>query len=210
MKNPLNQEQLNKLQEISRLDPENQKIALPDFLKTLTPEQISFLQQQQGGECVLCLIAEKKLHSRVLYEDEFVLSVLEIHPATKGHALVFPKQHFSVLAQVPDQLVAHLFTISHKLSTVLFDTLQAEGTNIHVANGAAAGQVLPHVVVQVIPRYDKDRVAFHWEPQKVTDKDLDALYQQLQGKLVLEKKRQEETIKPVELPSSADEEYYLP
>lgn len=173
---PLTEQHIKELNDIATLPPEHQQQRLQLFLKTLTPEQIEFLKKQQGGECLFCSLASGKIPSQKIYEDDACLAVLDIRPAAKGHVLLFPKKHYQLLGQMSDVETGKLFVLANKLSRVVFETVQAEGTNIYVASGAAAGQTMPHVVVHIIPRWKNDKVVFSWEGQNINENEMKALY----------------------------------
>ena len=120
MKNPLSEEQIKKLNEISKLPMEKQQGELNQFLKTLNPEQIEFLKKQQfqQEECPFCLIAEGKIESYKVYEDKEVIAVLDIKPANEGHVLVMPKKHAQFSTEIDD--VGHLFNIANKIAGRIF------------------------------------------------------------------------------------------
>jgi len=205
MENPLSDEQIKTINEIAKLPPEQQKEKLQTFLKTLTPEQIEFLKKQQGqGGCPFCLIVEGKIQSKLIYEDAHVVAVLDIRPAVPGHVLIIPKKHYAVLGQMQDKEVSHLFTVAHKVARLLFETLQAAGTNIFVANGTAAGQTVDHVLVHVIPRFKDDGLALSWQGKELPEEKLEELSKQLIGKIHL----QEAAVKkqPVEEVTEKEEE----
>src|SRR3989344_1601038 len=86
--------------DFSKLKEEEQKKVLPEFLKKLSPEQIEYLKQQQAPQCPFCLIAENKIKSKKIYEDNDIIAVLDINPANPGHTIVFPKTHYQILAQI--------------------------------------------------------------------------------------------------------------
>ena len=185
MQNPFTEEQIKELNEIGKLPPAEQQAKLQAMLSTFNEEQIKFLQdqqksvQEQGNQCPFCLIVEGKIPSQKIYEDDQVLAVLDINPATKGHTLVMPKKHYALTAQMPDGELAHLFMVVNNLAKHLFETMQAEGTNIFLANGAAAGQRAPHVFVHVIPRYKDDGINFEWEGKKAEDEELAKIREQI-------------------------------
>jgi len=181
MENPLTEEQIKKLNTISKLKPEEQQNAFQDFLKELNPEQIEFLKQKYsgGGDCPFCLIVEGKLQSHKVYEDEQILAVLDIHPANKGHVIVFPKKHYSVLAQMSGSEIAHIFTVASKLSAIVFDKVGAEGTNILLSAGVVAGQAVPHVLVHIIPRFRDDGLDFSWKPKEFSEEELERIRKEL-------------------------------
>jgi len=179
--NPLTPELIEELNKISQLPAEEQKKALPDFLKKLSPEQMEFLKKQQGGGCVYCSIAEGKLESRKVYEDANLIGVLEINPANKGHVVLFPKKHYEVLNQIED--VGHLFNVAKQISGAVFESVKAEGTNIFVSNGAAAGQIMPHVTVHIVPRFKDDKFKLKWDKVEVKDEDMDEVKQEIASRL---------------------------
>lgn len=183
MDNPLTSEQLKKLQSLAQLPPEEQQRQLPTFLKTLTPEQLAYLkQQQQGGQqqqCPFCLIRDGKIQSTFLYQDDHVFAVFDIRPATEGHVLVVPKKHYPSLLEMPAPDAAHLFTVGHMLLSPLFKSLQAEGINLFVAEGSVAGQMLDHVIVHLIPRYQNDGLRLTWQGKEADLKKLEELKQKI-------------------------------
>ena len=209
MENPLSDEQIKKINEIAKLPPEKQQPELQSFIKTLAPEQLEFLQsQQQTQGCLFCSIAEGKIESKKIYQDDSVMAVLDINPAIPGHVLVFPKKHVQVLTQLSDEESAYLFKIANKISAVIFDNLKAEGTNIFIANGHAAGQNSPHAIIHVIPRFSKDGLSLSWKGKKVSEEALDELKKKLENKV----KFKETVIKQEidEFSVNEEEEYRLP
>ena len=192
-------EQLEELTKISKLSEEEQKKVLPNFLKKLSPEQFSYLKQAQPQQCPLCLIVENKIKAKKIYEDKEILAVLEINPVNPGHTLVFPKKHFELLAQLKE--VGNLFNVVNKISSVLFETLKAQGTNILVSNGSAAGQNIPHLVVKIIPRFAKDKIRFNLEPKKAGEEELEEILSKIKTIPINVEKKEEKKpeVKPVKL-----------
>ena len=94
---------------------------------------------------------------------------------------MFPKKHYEILNQVKD--VGHLFNIAQRISGVVYDALKAEGTNIIVSNGAAAGQVIPHVVLHIIPRFRNDSVTVKWEKINLPNEEIEDIQKELIDKL---------------------------
>jgi histidine triad (HIT) family protein len=130
-----------------------QRKELEEKLKNMSPEQIAQLQKQQ---CIFCQIISGKVPAKKIYEDETCLAVLDIYPATKGHLLVIPKEHFAIMPQVPDTQLGHLFAVSKALSQVLLKALKVSGTSVFIANGQVAGQRAPHFMIHLVPRKDGD------------------------------------------------------
>ncbi|MBN1502250.1 HIT family protein [Candidatus Woesearchaeota archaeon] len=123
-------------------------------------------------DCDICKIMEKKEDFLVVYEDEKVIALLHESPAVLGHTLVIPKQHFPIFEEVPDDIIEHSFTLANTISTAIFDSIGALGTNILVNNGLSANQEHAHFLINVIPRKEEDKINFEWEPKKTSDEAL--------------------------------------
>jgi len=124
------------------------------------------------AECVICQIIKGELPAKKVYEDDEILAFLDFNGAARGHTFVAPKQHFPIIEQLPDALVNRLFIISNKVSTALFETQNCQGTNIFVANGISAGQSVAHVIVNVIPRAEGDRIHLQWKPKQLSEEEM--------------------------------------
>ncbi len=195
-KNPLSEEQIEELNEIAKLSVEEQKVKLNNFFKKLTPEQIEFLKSQQGQQCVFCAISEGKISAKKIYEDDYLIGALDITPANKGHIILFPKVHYEILAMMKD--VGHLFNVANKISSVVFEITKAEGTNIIVSNGFAAGQKTPHVAVHIIPRFNGDKVNIGYEKVNISEEEMNNIIKLISSKLQIkpiENKREIGTVK---------------
>ena len=118
------------------------------------------------AECSFC--NAESSHFKV-YEDDLVMAFLEEKPSNPGHVVVAPREHYTILEQVPDSVVVRLFAIANKISTALFEVMGVQGTNIVVNNGVAAGQKIAHFGVHVVPRLANDGLGFQWEPKKVEE-----------------------------------------
>jgi len=194
--NPLSKEQIEELNELAKLPVEEQKVKLNEFLKKLTPEQIEFLKSQQGGQCVFCAITEGKVPAKKIYEDDYLIATLDINPGNKGHVILFPKVHYEILSLMKD--VGHLFNVANMISSAVFEVTGAEGTNIYVANGLAAGQKMPHVVVHIIPRFKDDKVNFAWDKAEVSEEEMKELAKKLSSKFKsIKSVEKEETVETI-------------
>jgi histidine triad (HIT) family protein len=132
---------------------EEEKKKIKDKIKNMSPQEINELQKSQ---CLFCKIVQGEIPSTKVYEDDSCLAILDIRPATKGHLLVMPKEHYPLMPLVPDEVLAHLYVVVQKLSKVLLKSMNATGTFIYVANGPTAGQNAQHFMVHLIPRKDND------------------------------------------------------
>ncbi len=127
--------------------------------------------------CLLCALAK----TQSVFETEQVVVIVAPKPACMGHLIVLPKQHYPILEQVPENVVAELFDVANKLSMVLFQGLKAQGTNVLIQNGLPAGQADPHVSLHVLPRFPNDGIDFTWKPLSVNDEQLDLTEKTLKG-----------------------------
>ena len=131
--------------------------ALQEKIKQMSPEELKEFQKKQ---CIFCQIVAGKVQARKVYEDEQVIAIFDINPANPGHTLLITKEHYSIMPQIPDEEVAHVFMVVKSLSNSMLRGIDAQGTNVIVANGIAAGQRAQHFMVHIIPRKENDNVNF--------------------------------------------------
>lgn len=112
--------------------------------------------------CVFCRIVSGRLPSERVLDTPDVLAFLDIGPIVKGHVLVIPKAHFPTLPEMPPETWGRVAAAARQVAGGLLRGLQADGVNVFQANGASAGQVVPHVHVHVIPRFDNDGHHWNW------------------------------------------------
>lgn len=129
--------------------------------------------------CIFCKIANGEIPSRTLYEDEKFRVILDLGPATKGHALVLPKEHFADIYEIPADLAAGAFEIGQQMAVRMRERLHTDGANLVQNNGEAAGQTVSHFHLHVIPRYKGDGQHILWKPGKASDQELDAVAETL-------------------------------
>ena len=164
--------------------------------------------------CVVCGIIENKIPSKKVYEDEMVLAVLDVNGANPGHCFVMPKSHYPIIEQVPDLEIGRLFQVSNKISSAIFESLGAQGTNVFVANGVPAGQTVAHFTINIIPRKENDGINLQWQPKQLSEEEMSTVELKLkeQTKNIghFEKEEKKPRIaapKPVVL-SEEEEEYF--
>jgi len=146
-------------------------------LKNMSPEQIAELQKQQ---CIFCKMISGEVPSKKVYEDDKFIAVLDINPGSPGHMLVMSKEHYSIMPQMPDDLISHLGMLAKNLSQAALRGLQAKGTTIFVANGAAAGQRASHFLLHILPRTDDDNVGIKIPEGSLSEEDMKKLQAALQ------------------------------
>lgn len=124
----------------------------PDF-DNMTPEQIADYQKQN---CIFCKIIKGDIPSRKAYEDDKIISILDINPATKGHLLLMTKEHYPILPTIPFDIAAHMFRKTKGLVSALKQAIVTNKTTVFIANGAVAGQQSPHFLYHIVPRENND------------------------------------------------------
>jgi histidine triad (HIT) family protein len=107
-------------------------------------------------KCIFCQIVDKKIPSQILFENDTNLAFLDIFPVSKGHTIVIPKNHYFNLEDLPDIELTALFEIVKKVSSLIYKKLEIDGYNILQNNYRAAGQVINHFHVHIIPRSEGD------------------------------------------------------
>jgi histidine triad (HIT) family protein len=107
-------------------------------------------------DCIFCKIVAGSIPAEKVFEDEATLAFIDIKPVSKGHVLVIPKAHHANLHELPENLLCHLSLVLKKVAGGVQKAMEAEGINIGMNNGAAAGQLIFHAHFHVIPRKTDD------------------------------------------------------
>ena len=122
--------------------------------------------------CIFCKIANGEIPSTTLYEDEDFRVILDMGPATRGHALLLPKEHYANLFELDDELAAKALVTAKKVAARMKDALGADGFNLVQNNGEAAGQTVFHFHMHLIPRYENDGAGITWTPGSMTPEEM--------------------------------------
>ena len=122
-------------------------------LQNMSPQEIAEFQRKQ---CIFCKIIKEEIPSKKAYEDDKLISILDINPAAKGHLLVMPKEHYPILPVIPPDIAAHMFSTTKHLVRALKNAMVTNITTVFIANGAVAGQQSPHFLYHIIPREADD------------------------------------------------------
>ena len=117
-----------------------------------------------ADNCIFCRIANGEIPAATLYEDEEFRVILDLGPASRGHALILPKIHAANLFELPDETAGKVMVLAKKIAAVLKEGLHADGINLVQNNGEAAGQTVFHFHLHLIPRYAQDTVNIKWTP----------------------------------------------
>ncbi|MBW2976014.1 HIT family protein [Candidatus Woesearchaeota archaeon] len=175
---------------------EEQVKALQEKLKNMSPEELREFQKKQ---CIFCQIIAGKVQARKIYEDEYVVAILDINPANPGHVLIMPREHYSIMPQIPAEEIGHIFMVSKALSNACLRALEVQGSNIIVANGVAAGQRAQHFMAHLIPRKENDNLGFQLPQKTISEEELQKIQKVLAGSLGAKTEETKESIPPVPL-----------
>ncbi|MBQ4482845.1 MAG: HIT family protein [Lachnospiraceae bacterium] len=126
-------------------------------------------------DCIFCKLAGHVFETNIIYEDDDFTVILDANPATRGHALILPKEHYADLYEIPDELLKKAASLAKKIVSELTEKLGADGYNIVQNNGEKAGQTVFHFHIHLIPRYENDGQLIGWKPGKPGDDELKAL-----------------------------------
>jgi histidine triad (HIT) family protein len=137
------------------------------------------LARVRDPNCLFCKILAGDLPATIVAEDERTISFLDIAPATRGHALVIPREHASDLLNVDDADLQAVTSASRRLAGRLKGRLGADGVNLLNSCGAAAFQTVFHFHVHVIPRYDGDPLRLPWTPTPGDPEEIAAVAREL-------------------------------
>lgn len=108
------------------------------------------------ADCLFCKIIAGEIPNYTVYENDHVLAFLDIHPCTKGHTVVVPKQHVNSLLEMEEE---HWQQTMHGVRLAMKrvqQVLNPEAMNIGINERSAAGQTVPHVHWHILPRWEGD------------------------------------------------------
>ncbi len=131
--------------------------------------------------CIFCKIAAGEIPSNTIYEDDSFRVILDLGPATKGHALVLPKNHYADLFEIPEDVLADAAKVAKKVAGTMKEKLSCDGLNLVQNNGEAAGQTVMHFHLHIIPRYKNDGQHILWKPTIPSPEELTAIKDTIVG-----------------------------
>lgn len=133
--------------------------------------------------CIFCKIAAGEIPSTTLYEDQDFRVILDLGPASKGHALILPKEHYANIYEIPDELASKAIILAKKMAGIMTRALNCDGFNIVQNNGEPAGQTVFHFHMHLIPRYEDDQVGLTWNPGSLTEEDKEEVLRKVMAEL---------------------------
>ena len=125
----------------------------------------------RDDNCIFCKLANGDIPTNSIYEAEDFRVILDASPATTGHALILPKQHYANLYEIEDETLAKAAKLAKKVINHEKDVLGCDGYNVVQNNGEAAGQTVFHFHMHLIPRYEGEAQIVAWAPHEAADEE---------------------------------------
>jgi histidine triad (HIT) family protein len=116
------------------------------------------------ADCIFCKIVAGEVPATIVDEDDRTVAFMDISPATRGHALVIPREHAADLHAIDPEDLKAVVAMAQRVAARARDKLGADGVNLLNSNGAAAWQTVFHFHMHVIPRYEGDPLRLPWIP----------------------------------------------
>ena len=129
----------------------------------------------QSTDCIFCKIIVGDIPSKKIYEDDQHIAFLDIFPASRGHSLVIPKQHFADIHSMPAEVYGGIAMVAKKVADLLQRKLHSEGTTIFQMNKEAGWQTVFHAHMHVVPRWSNDGLHKPWDIAPADSGELEAL-----------------------------------
>jgi len=120
-------------------------------------------------DCLFCDILDGKKDGHFLYEDNSHVAILDKYPIDVGHGLVIPKKHHEKITDMTPEDVGNAFSIVPKIAKAILDATGADAFSIGQNNGLAAKQIVPHVHIHIIPRYNNKGTV--WTKRQISNYD---------------------------------------
>lgn len=134
-------------------------------------------------DCIFCKIANGGIPASTLYEDDNFRVILDAGPASKGHALILPKQHYEDVCELDEAVGSKVLGLAAKIGRAMKSGLGCAGFNLVQNNGEAAGQTVYHFHMHIIPRYENGPAMISWEPGTIDAEDAEKIVQAIKAGL---------------------------
>jgi len=132
--------------------------------------------------CIFCDILDGKREGHFLYEDDSHVSFLDKYPIDDGHSLIIPRNHHERITDMTSEAVGTIFSLVPKIAKAILDATGADAFSLGQNNGRAAKQIVPHVHIHIIPRYNHKGTI--WTKRQISnDADLSELAKKIRSYL---------------------------
>lgn len=131
-------------------------------------------------DCIFCKIAAGEIPSRKIYEDKDLIAIMDLSPTSKGHSLIIPKEHYTNIYDIDEEIAGKVMKTAKKLATKMTVALNCDGFNLLQNNGKTAGQTMFHFHMHLIPRYkDADNNMLKFTSVSFSDEEMDSIRDQI-------------------------------
>ena len=130
-------------------------------------------------DCIFCKLANGDIPTNKIYGDEDFAVIMDASPATKGHSLILPKNHFANIYELDDETAAKVFPLAKKMAAHMTKVLGCDGFNVVQNNGEVAGQTVFHFHMHLIPRYKDGASILEWNHETFTDEEMQKIRENL-------------------------------
>ncbi len=137
----------------------------------------------KNPDCIFCKLANGDIPTMSLYEDEDFNVIFDAGPATIGHALILPKEHYANIYEIDEEVLAKAYKLAKKMAIVMTDVFKADGFNVLQNNNEAAGQSVFHFHIHLIPRYENDHAVGMWTPGEQDKEKLESAITEIKSRL---------------------------
>ncbi len=134
-------------------------------------------------DCIFCKLAGGIIPTASLYEDDDFRVILDAGPASRGHALILPKQHYQDICELDEAVGAKVLGLAARIGKAMKSGLGCAGFNLVQNNGEAAGQTVMHFHMHIIPRYEGGPPMVVWNPGTIEEEDVKQIVQAVQAHL---------------------------
>lgn len=128
----------------------------------------------KDDNCIFCKLANGQIPTNSIYEDDDFNVILDASPATKGHALILPKEHYANIFEIDEAILGKAAKLAKKIMIKEKDNLKCDGYNLLQNNGEVAGQTVFHFHMHLIPRYESDenKDIIQWSHIELSDDEM--------------------------------------
>lgn len=108
-------------------------------------------------DCIFCKIANGELPSKILYEDDIVMVIMDVNPIRDGHSLIIPKKHFTDFMELDEETTKHIFKVAKKMTNTLMEKLNAKSVTLLINYGE--DQMVKHYHLHLLPDFGTTTVS---------------------------------------------------
>ena len=130
-------------------------------------------------DCIFCKIVAGQIPCFKLLEDDKTIGFMDINPVNPGHALAVAKGHWPTVDVIPPEVLAAVAASAQKIAKAVIGELKPNGVNLLQANGAGAGQSVPHLHIHILPRRPNDGATLNWAYRPGDKAEIEAIYRRL-------------------------------